>query len=212
MAVSLTDLTSAFPGMSVHGMYGTRDANGTDHFVYASWLQKAIRRGLTKQAIFAAAGIFAFGIQEKGAQILSFLYNRLVIIAIEDIGIANPFMVDAVVLFVRGLKKEDLSIADFFGTVGMVTAMCESPKSRLCSWIKNACARDDVASDLGPYREKVYRQGDVFKMTPAEIKSMRIGSDGTVLSSWLYESGQTSRKEWIFGLILVLVRDKEEDW
>jgi hypothetical protein len=78
----------AFPDMRVSGMRGTRGKDGVTPSIYGSWLQKAIRRGLTDQAIYAADGLFAFSTEDRGAPLLTFLLNRLEIIAIEDIGFA----------------------------------------------------------------------------------------------------------------------------
>ncbi len=76
-------LSRYFPDMVVNGMRGTRGADGMTPFVYASWMQKSIRRGLVDQAVFAACGLYAFGLEPKGAPLITFLKNRLVIIAIE---------------------------------------------------------------------------------------------------------------------------------
>ena len=61
----------AFPGMNVSGMRGTRSDNGMTPSIYASWMQKAIGRGLTDQALYAAGGLFAFSTEERGPPLLT---------------------------------------------------------------------------------------------------------------------------------------------
>jgi len=178
-------------------MRGTRGKDGVTPSVYASWMQKAIRRGLTDQAMYAAAGLFAFSTEDRGAPLLTFLLNRLEIIAIEDIGLANPFLVDAIISIFETSR-------DFDTVAGVVKSLCESKKTRLCSWVKNALGREKVECDIEPFSKFKH----LFQLEPSEIKKQKIGFDGSPLSKWLYKSGKSSRSEWIFGLILILIRPK----
>lgn len=192
----------AFPEMRVSGMRGTIGQNGITPSIYASWLQKSIRRGIFDQAIYAAAGLFAFSTEERGAPLLTFLLNRLEIIAIEDIGLANPFLVDTIISTFEKVRKTP----EFNSIAGVVKSLCESPKTRLCSWIKNALGREKAECDIEPFGTIKY----LFHMEPSEIKKQKIGRDTSPLSKWIYQSGKSSKSEWIFGLVLILIREKSE--
>ena len=195
--------TRAFPDMKVTGMRGTRGKDGVTPSIYASWLQKAIRRGLFDQAVYAAAGLFAFSLEERGAPLGTFLLNRLEIITIEDVGLANPFLIDEVLKKVEHVRTSTCEPLEKFHVVaGVVRALCESPKTRLCSWLKNALGREDPPEDPWGIRH-------IFSLEPAEIKKRKIGRNDTELSRWLYKSGASAKKEWIYGLILVLIRPEK---
>jgi replication-associated recombination protein RarA len=73
-------------------MPGPRTRNGLDVFVCLSAMQKAIRRGLEREAME-----FAVGLIHSGKSFTSMVCNRLEVISHEDIGLADPFAV----LFVR---------------------------------------------------------------------------------------------------------------
>jgi hypothetical protein len=104
----------------------------------------------------------------------------------------------------------------------IVKVLAESPKTRLCSWLKNACGRQDVTSDLGPYA----RIRDIFTRQPRELLSLSIGKNESLLSEWVrrpsgspsvtplrlflfrqvYTAANVKRPEWIFAMILLLIR------
>lgn len=196
--------TRAFPDMKVSGMRGTRGKDGVTPSVYASWLQKAIRRGLFDQAVYATAGLFSFALEERGAPLGTFLLNRLEIISMEDIGLANPFLIDAILKNIEHVRN-NFGPQAFNILAGVVKALCESPKTRLSSWLKNAMGREDPPGDLGGFGHIQH----VFGLEPAEIKKRKIGRNDTQLSRWLYKSGASTKKEWIYGLILVLIRPEK---
>ncbi len=199
--------SKAFPDMRVSGMRGTVGRNGVTPSIYASWLQKAIRRGLFDQALYAAAGLFSFALEERGAPLGTFLLNRIEIIAMEDIGLANPFLTDAVLKKVEHVRN-NLStepLQKFNILAGVLKVMCESPKTRLSSWIKNALGREKIECDVGPFENIRY----IFNLDPSEIKKRKIGSNSSALSKWLYANGKHTKKEWIYGLILVLIRPEK---
>jgi len=161
-------------------------------FTYASWMQKAIRRGMRDQALYAALGLFNFAIQGRGQPIMTFLRNRLCIIAIEDVGLANPALVDAVL---EKLEHEPY-MADL---AGIVLALCESKKTRLCSWLKNACGRSVCPVDLGPYESAKL----IFSTPPKKLLRTLV-YDCSPLSRWVTEN--VTKKEWIFGATLLQLR------
>lgn len=200
----LTMFAKAFPDMRVSGMRGTRGKDGVTPSIYGSWLQKAIRRGLFDKAIYAAAGLFSFATEDRGAPLLTFLLNRIEIIAMEDIGFANPFLTDSVITKVEQIRNNS-SIDSFNILAGVIKALCESPKTRLSSWIKNALGREKIECDIGPFGNIQY----VFNLDPTEIKKRKIGFNSSTLSKWLYSSGRHTKKEWIYGLILVLIRPEK---
>ncbi len=201
-----TMFAKAFPEMHVSGMRGTRGKDGVTPSIYGSWLQKAIRRGLTDQAIYAAAGLFAFSTEDRGAPLLTFLLNRIEIIAMEDIGFANPFLTDSVMTKVEQIRNRS-DIQAFNILAGVIKALCESPKTRLSSWIKNALGREKIECDIGPFGNIHH----VFSLEATEIKKRKIGFNSSTLSKWLYSSGRHTKKEWIYGLILVLIRPEKGD-
>jgi len=200
--------SQAFPDMCVNGMRGTRGQNGITPSVYASWLQKSIRRGLFDQAVYAAGGLYSFASQEKGAPLLTFLLNRLEIIALEDVGLANPHLVDCIMVTLGPIRiaKRPLGLDSFSVIAGVVKVLCESPKTRLCSWLKNILWRDEVPFDLGPYGALIK---PILNMQPGDIKKRHLGFDASPLSNWCWTSGKSIKPEWYYGIILLLIRPKK---
>ena len=114
----------------VEGRYGhfngmlssdTKTASGYAFDVMKSALQKYVRRG-DERAIPVFAELWALGYLDKGVR--TNLHNRLVIIACEDIGLANPALVHLVLQH----KGEDFST-----TLSLLRAMIISPKTRVAS-------------------------------------------------------------------------------
>lgn len=99
----------------------TKTASGHSFDVMKSALQKYIRRG-DERAIPVFAELWALSYLDKGVR--TNLYNRLVIIACEDIGIANPALVHLV------LKHKG---EDFGNCIALIRAMLLSPKTRIAS-------------------------------------------------------------------------------
>ena len=123
------------------------DFSGVAIDVRKSDVQKAIRRGLTKQAI----GSFIAGFElvhlfpesdetnehRVAKSVQTNFINRLIVILVEDVGLANPRLVKYAlpVLFgmSTGKRKRDLDTL-----CGIIVCMCESEKSRLCSHLFHA--------------------------------------------------------------------------
>jgi replication-associated recombination protein RarA len=104
----------------------TKTARGYDFFELLSALQKCIRRNMEYEAVHFAVELEEFNHKA--------LWNRLKIIASEDIGCANPLMP----LLIETLHKQyskakeklnDNSYRLFL--VNAVVCLCRSPKSRI---------------------------------------------------------------------------------
>ncbi len=106
--------------------------NGYDHYELLSALQKCIRRGLEYEAVH-----FAVELEEFNP---TMLWNRLRIMACEDIGPANPTMP----LLIDVLHKNYLSEKSKLGgseyklfLVNAVVCLCRSQKSRITDDLLN---------------------------------------------------------------------------
>lgn len=115
--------------------YQLRTDNGYDLLECASALQKCIRRGLEEEAVF-----WAFEIQTKYED---FLWRRLIVIANEDIGLADPHVI-VLVDVLRGhydlLKKRE-SGEWRLPIVNAVLALCRAQKTRLADDMATALRR-----------------------------------------------------------------------
>ena len=116
---------------------------GYDLHELLSALQKCIRRGMEYEAVHFALELEAFG--KSGPTIL---WNRLKIIACEDIGPANPTMPLLVDLMLRQYQTEKAKLvesSDRLFLVNAVVCLCRSPKSRIT---------DDLLCVVSNEREK----------------------------------------------------------
>jgi replication-associated recombination protein RarA len=100
--------------------------HGYDHYELLSALQKCIRRGLEYEAVH-----FAVELEEFNP---TMLWNRLKIIACEDIGPANPIIPLLIDLLQRQYLAEKAKLAEgsprlYF--VNAVVCLCRSQKSRI---------------------------------------------------------------------------------
>ena len=112
-------------------------------------VQKAIRRGLVTQALFS----FSCGIQmielfpnnSTAKAIVTNFINRLIVIAVEDVSLANPRLVKSILptltLMSRKPYLRNKKTLDW-----IVTELANSPKSRLCSHLYNAYKDGDDAT------------------------------------------------------------------
>jgi replication-associated recombination protein RarA len=106
--------------------------NGYDFFEAASALQKEIRRGKEEQAMFWAL--------ELGERYMDYVWQRLLIISNEDVGLAAP----RTILLVNTLHDQYEKIKKKKGTgwrmmlANAVLALCRAPKTRLADSF--ACA------------------------------------------------------------------------
>ena len=90
---------------------------------------------------------------------------------------------------------------DLFTVLGVVKKLCEAPKTRVSSWVKNAAARSDHV-DLGIYEFT----RDIFKKSPRELVDAGVGQDSSPLCQWLYLRENMTRPEWIYGMFLLVCR------
>jgi replication-associated recombination protein RarA len=100
--------------------------NGYDHYELLSAMQKCIRRGLEYEAVH-----FAVELEEFNP---AMIWNRLKIIACEDIGPANPILPVLVDLLHRQYLAEKSKLAESACKLFMVNAvvcLCRSQKSRI---------------------------------------------------------------------------------
>lgn len=103
--------------------------NGYDLHELLSALQKCIRRGLEEQAVFFAVELDGFG--SSGS---TTLWNRLKIIASEDIGCANPIMPILIETLEKSYLKSKEKLNDDSHRLFLVNAvvcLCRSPHSRI---------------------------------------------------------------------------------
>lgn len=110
--------------------------SGIDFDVAKSALQKYIRRGMPQKAILSAIELYRMG-EVGGDPGVSNMYNRLAIIANEDIGPANlPLVLEVTRLVESGDR-------DIYRLVTMVQLMSESPKTRMMSHAWRAYANPE---------------------------------------------------------------------
>jgi ribA/ribD-fused uncharacterized protein len=111
-----------------------------------SALQKYIRRGMTEKALLIAFELYRFSEIPEAKAIVTNLYNRLAIIANEDVGPANLSLVLEVTKLVES-KNRDIGVL-----YQMVKLLSESKKLRFPSHCWRAYSNPDgrkVAEELG---------------------------------------------------------------
>lgn len=120
----------------------------------ASALQKSIRRGMELEALFFA--------QELESRFANFLWKRLLVIAHEDVGIANPTAVP----FVRACYNDYRLFIDEFNEhnglalVNAVLYLCRSPKSRIADHLYSIIYMSPITFDVPDFAfDKHTRRG-----------------------------------------------------
>jgi replication-associated recombination protein RarA len=101
---------------------------GYDMFEVSSALQKSIRRGMEKEALYWAHELVQSNYH-------NYLWKRLAIVAVEDIGPADPDAIVRVMAMKQAFydEKENKGGGTLF-YVSAVMLMCRSHKSRLWDW------------------------------------------------------------------------------
>lgn len=120
------DSSTNKPVMEWHGLMAptTITASGLSFDIAKSALQKYVRRNIPGKAILAAIEIYRFAEVGGNAGVTN-LFNRLAIIAGEDVGTANlPLVLEVI----RTVSTGD---RDLYRMIAMVHAMCDSLKTRL---------------------------------------------------------------------------------
>ena len=135
---------------------GPRTQKGYDMFEVLSALQKEIRRGNEYEAVYWAAELESFNPEA--------LWNRLRVIASEDIGLADPYAS----LIVDVLEKQytaDKKNSRLF-LVHAVLYLARSPKSRIVDNLLSVVYNDeerleipDYALDMHTYRGRKMGRG-----------------------------------------------------
>jgi len=107
-----------------HQTYGSKTYSGLDIDIVKSAVQKYIRRNLPQKAILSAIELYRMN--ELGATpIVSNLFNRIAIIAAEDVGPANlPLILEVI----RTIESKD---KDLYQLLAMIQLLAESKKTRL---------------------------------------------------------------------------------
>jgi len=106
--------------------------HGYDHYELLSALQKSIRRGLEYEAVH-----FAVELEEFNP---TMLWNRLRVIASEDIGPANPMMPILIEVLQKNYLAEKSKLAESeykLYLVNAVVCLCFSQKSRITDDLLN---------------------------------------------------------------------------
>ncbi len=106
--------------------------HGYDHYELLSALQKCIRRGLEYEAVHFAAELEEFN--------PTMLWNRLKIIASEDIGPANPLMPLLIDYLQKQYLAEKSKLAENSHQLYLINAivcLCRSQKSRITDDLLN---------------------------------------------------------------------------
>lgn len=106
----------------------------------ASWLIKSIRRGLLDDAAFAASEI-----DEAGYG--GYVFRRLAIAAVEDVGLADPLAALVVDVHRRNWleerKRKDAGTAHRLHLLAAVAYLCNAPKSRMIDHLTIATYEGD---------------------------------------------------------------------
>ena len=145
-------------GLKEHVVPTTR--RGYDIFEVVSALQKTIRRGNEYQAVYWAKELESFNAR--------ILWNRLRVIASEDIGLANPLaplVIDVLEKnYANALARQNDSWRLF--VVNAVLYLARSPKSRIVDNLLNVVYNDeskleipDYALDMHTYRGRKMGRG-----------------------------------------------------
>lgn len=114
--------------MTWNGMRGTsKTYSGIDFDVAKSALQKWIRRGETEKALMIATELYRFSEIDGATAAVTNLFNRLCIIAHEDVGPANLPLVLEITDIVESEKR------DYHQLLAMVQLLAQSPKTRMMS-------------------------------------------------------------------------------
>jgi hypothetical protein len=121
--------------------------------VLKSMLQKAVRRGMIKEAVWATTEWSLFALDNEGKdykRVISNLRNRICTILYEDVGIANIALMPVIFELSREIKWENTVqvIANY--ACECVRLMCESPKSHAPS---NTQSTYKILEDVDFYKK-----------------------------------------------------------
>lgn len=147
--------------------------SGIDFDVAKSALQKYIRRNMPQKAIMSAVELYRMG-EVGGDPGVTNTYNRLAIIANEDIGPANLPLVLEVTRLVEGGDR------DLARLVAMVQLMAGSPKTRMMSHAWRAYAHPEgraVSTRLGLPIDIAFTDSDLQYINENKNSDLFLPSD-----------------------------------
>lgn len=174
-------LKELFPNNIVH------DKTGDNHYNLLSALQKSIRGSDADAAIHYAARLLLVGDVKS-------LCRRLLIIAYEDVGNANPQLcgrvINAIESFERvGMPEGRIIIAD------IVVDLALSPKSNAAYQMMDAALADIKMYNVTDVNEHIkYNQKDDYKYTPDRVAHMNLLPD-SIKNKRYYKSCDASKYE-----------------
>ncbi len=123
--------------MEWHGMFGsTITYSGYKMDVMKSGIQKYIRRGMVDKALYCGFEMFRLG-EIGGNAAVTNLFNRIRIIAAEDVGVADFSVVIAVIDYVNRGERNPAILK------GMIKALAECKKTRVGSHLCNVYKRPE---------------------------------------------------------------------
>ena len=121
--------------MVFKGMFGgSTTFSGYSIDIVKSALQKYIRRNIIIKALYAGFELYRMVEVDKGIAVQTNCYNRLAIIACEDIGPANLPLIIKVVELVLDKNRDPATLAT------MIQLMCNSEKTRIMSHLNRTYA------------------------------------------------------------------------
>lgn len=114
-----------------------------DKWVVRSGLQKACRRGQTELALERAARLSQID--------TAYAFHSMAIIAVEDIGLLNPGLINLTLCTIAKTVRRGLSVSEDELLAGMVVSACETPiKSRAFCELDLGASRDPLGKpDFG---------------------------------------------------------------
>lgn len=200
------------------GMFNS-SCRGVSVDVLKSWLQKAIRRGLEEDAVYAALCLFSFYLEQglgplqeevdvekwSGRPIFSNLMNRFIVIGGEDIGIgalgALP-LIDSYVDFFREEITEENFVDCVLSFVNLVVFMCRQPKSRLVSTsrvlIQDEPFIREMIPELPEWKEEIEKNTDPVERVIYVLQNRDRGELFSFLAvKYAYELHLDKKKEVI---------------
>jgi superfamily II DNA or RNA helicase len=119
--------------------------NGLPYDIAISWLQKAIRRGLFKEALYCA-----FHIAALGKIFRSHLLNRLIVMVSEDIGPAEPGLaqiIEPLFFEAKELEREGSLRKMHTVIIEMIYLLANARKSRIADWLIHTTDTDGEIFD-----------------------------------------------------------------
>ena len=169
--------------MNWKGMMGGSTTFSNIKFDIAkSALQKYIRRNITEKALLIAFELYRFTETPEAKAAVTNMYNRLAIIANEDVGPANLSLVLEVTRIVES-KNRDVGIL-----YQIVKLLSESKKTRFCSHAWRAYANPDgrkIATELGLSLDTEFTSDDLLFIYENKNSDLFVESDPEDIKSYL---------------------------